>query len=82
MKIQICIGTAFVAAFIDFRKLEFYWRRNMQKFHKLPNASQALGEAFIYAWDMSLLCVYELDQKSDIVSVTGMANLFGRIRQF
>jgi hypothetical protein len=30
MKIQICIRTAFVAAFIDdFWKPAFYWRRNM-----------------------------------------------------
>jgi hypothetical protein len=55
IKLHICVGLSFLAAFIDdFRKQSFEVRHQIQKIRNSPNTRQQVGQALFDSWDECL----------------------------
>ncbi len=55
MKLHICVGLSFLAAFIDdFRKQSFEVRHQIQKVRNSPKTRQQVGQELFDSWDQCL----------------------------
>jgi hypothetical protein len=64
MKLHICVGTSFMAAFIDdFRSQSLRFRHRIQNLRDAPNTKRLVGQALIDTWNV---CLKWLKQRDEI----------------